>query len=74
MGWLVQFFKSSVGAKVMMALTGVALVGFVLGHLAGNLQVFVGRETFNAYAYFLKSKPGLLWAVRLGVLASAPIN
>ena len=46
-------FSSSVGKKVVMALTGLALFGFVLGHMAGNLQVFQGPEAINAYGEFL---------------------
>ncbi len=53
-----------------MAVTGVVLFGFVLGHLLGNLQVFLGPERLNAYAAFLKSNLEILWGVRLLLLAS----
>lgn len=52
-----------------MAATGVLLFLFVVGHLVGNLQVFGAPEQINTYAHFLKSKPLLLWGVRLGLLA-----
>jgi succinate dehydrogenase / fumarate reductase cytochrome b subunit len=57
-----------------MALTGLALWGFVLGHLAGNLQVFAGPEKINAYAAFLKSQGGLLWGARLGLIAMVVLH
>lgn len=52
-----------------MAVSGVALVGFVLGHMAGNLQIFAGRQTYNAYAHFMQGLGGALWAVRMSLLA-----
>lgn len=64
-----RLVASSLGSKYVVALTGLGLLGFVIGHLSGNLQMFAGRETFNAYAHFLKSKPALLWGARLGLLA-----
>ena len=64
---------SSLGSKYVVALTGLGLVGFVLGHLAGNLQVYAGPfdngEMINRYAHWLKSNPELLWPARLGLLA-----
>jgi succinate dehydrogenase / fumarate reductase cytochrome b subunit len=61
--------RSTVGAKVVMALTGIALLGFVLAHMAGNLQVFAGREKLNAYAKTLQDLGPLLWVARIGLLA-----
>jgi succinate dehydrogenase / fumarate reductase, cytochrome b subunit len=58
------FWKSSIGKKWIVALTGIVLVGYVLGHLAGNLQVFAGPAQINAYAQFLHSMPRLLWVIR----------
>lgn len=63
------FFTSSIGRKVMMAASGVLLLGFVIAHLIGNLQVFAGQEVFNAYAAFLKDLGPLLWVARIGLLA-----
>ena len=53
-----------------MALTGVVLVGFVLAHMLGNWQVFLGQQALNDYAYFLKSNPELLWPRRIILLVS----
>ena len=52
-----------------MAVTGIILVLFVLGHMAGNLQVFAGADKLNAYAAFLQGLGGGLWAIRLVLLA-----
>ena len=58
----------TISSKYVVALTGLALTGFVLIHMLGNLLVFVGREQLNNYAHTLKSNPGLLWTARLGLL------
>ena len=42
--WLVQFYRSTIGKKIIMAVTGLIGIGFVIGHMAGNLQAFVGRD------------------------------
>jgi len=65
---------SSLGKKFVMAATGAGLFLFVVGHLVGNLQVFLGPEAINRYAHFLKSTPELLWAVRLGMLAMVTLH
>jgi succinate dehydrogenase / fumarate reductase cytochrome b subunit len=58
------FFGSSIGKKWVVAITAIVLLGYVIGHLAGNLQIFAGPEKINAYAAFLHSMPGTLWVVR----------
>ncbi len=68
MNLLVALFKSSLGKKYVMALSGVALVLFVIGHLLGNLQVFLGPDAINKYAAFLKASPEVLWGARSGLL------
>jgi succinate dehydrogenase / fumarate reductase cytochrome b subunit len=57
-----------------MAVTGVALSLFVLGHMLGNLQVFQGAEAMNDYAKLLHKEPAVLWAVRLGLLAMVGLH
>ena len=64
-----SYLSSSIGRKWIVALTGLGLFGFVVGHLIGNLQVFLGREPLNRYALFLQSLGELLWVIRLGLLA-----
>lgn len=67
--FLVAFLDSSVGAKIIVALTGLGLVGFVVLHMIGNLKVFDGPDAINSYAYFLKHSLGaLLWIFRAGLL------
>jgi succinate dehydrogenase / fumarate reductase cytochrome b subunit len=64
------FFDSSVGAKITVALTGLALVIFTIFHMIGNLKMFSGQDSVNAYAAFLKHDLGLLlWIARGGLLA-----
>jgi len=57
-----------------MAVTGFALFLFVIGHLAGNLQIFLGRESINRYGYFLQSNPELIWPGRLGLLVMVGLH
>lgn len=51
-----------------MAITGMALFAFVVLHMVGNLQIFLGPEAINDYGYFLQSKPELVWPARIGLL------
>ncbi len=60
--------KSSIGSKVIMALTGLGLVLFVIIHMAGNLQMFLGQAAMNDYAAALRKMPLLLWTARLGLI------
>jgi succinate dehydrogenase / fumarate reductase cytochrome b subunit len=62
-----NFWQSTNGKKAVMAVTGCILFLFVIGHLAGNLQVFEGPARINAYGHFLKNLGELLWIVR-GIL------
>jgi succinate dehydrogenase / fumarate reductase cytochrome b subunit len=72
---LTRLFRSSLGKKYVMAVTGLLLFGFVIGHMIGNLQIFAGAPgPINDYAAFLKSKPALLWAARIGLLALALLH
>jgi len=60
-----RFWASTNGKKAVMAATGFVLFLFIIGHLAGNLQVFEGAEQINAYGRFLHAVPELLWTVRI---------
>ena len=64
-----SLFKSSLGKKFVMAATGALLFLFVVGHMVGNLQIFLGPEAINRYGHFLQSNVELLWPVRIGLLA-----
>ena len=69
MNIIAYVFKSSLGKKYIMAVSGFCLFGFVIGHMAGNLQVFLGPEAINRYGHFLQSVPELIWPARLSLLA-----
>jgi len=71
MARLSSLLSSSIGKKVFMAVTGLALVGFVVAHLGGNLMIYLGQDQLNAYGYKLKSQPvyTLLWFARAGLLS-----
>jgi succinate dehydrogenase / fumarate reductase cytochrome b subunit len=70
------FLSSSIGKKIVMAVTGAALFGFVVAHMVGNLQVFLGREAMNAYAVFLREvlHGAGLWIARAGLLAAVALH
>jgi len=61
----IRFYQASIGKKAVMAVTGVVLFGYLVGHLAGNMQVYLGQQQMDDYAAFLHSMPALLWGVRL---------
>lgn len=64
---LKNLFCSSLGKKFIMATTGLALFGFVVGHCIGNLQIFLGPEAINRYGAFLQGLTELLWPVRIAM-------
>jgi succinate dehydrogenase / fumarate reductase, cytochrome b subunit len=68
------FFASTIGKKAAMAVSGLILFGFVLGHLAGNLQIYEGPEKINHYAAFLRSMPALLWGARITLLVMVTLH
>jgi succinate dehydrogenase / fumarate reductase cytochrome b subunit len=63
-----NIFCSSIGKKFIMAITGMLLFLFVVLHLVGNLQVFLGPEELNRYGDFLQTNKELLWPARIGLL------
>ncbi|MCZ6726512.1 MAG: succinate dehydrogenase cytochrome b subunit [Acidobacteria bacterium] len=69
------------GKKVLMAVTGLMLFGFVLGHMIGNLKLYLGPESINHYAEWLRDvgspllpHGGLLWIARVGILAAVGVH
>jgi succinate dehydrogenase / fumarate reductase cytochrome b subunit len=74
MNWLIDLFRSSLGKKLMVALTGLAFSLFLLTHLAGNLSIFGGRDAFNRYAESLHGFGPLLTVAELGLLFFAVIH
>ena len=73
-GLLLQLWHSSLGKKYVMAVTGLGLYLFVIIHMIGNLQIFLGPEALNGYAALLKSNPGVLWGARLGLLGIVSLH
>lgn len=71
---LFNHLQTTIGSKLVVALTGLLLVGFVIFHMLGNLQVFEGREALNTYAAFLRDMPILLWSVRAGLVALVVVH
>jgi succinate dehydrogenase cytochrome b subunit len=69
-----SFWGSTNGKKVVMAVTGAILFLFVIGHLAGNLQIFEGPAKLNAYGHFLHSIGELLWPVRIVLLLAVALH
>ncbi len=67
-------WNSTIGLKLVVALSGAGLLLFVIGHMVGNLQVFLGAEVFNAYGEKLRMFPALLWVVRAGVALLAIVH
>jgi succinate dehydrogenase / fumarate reductase cytochrome b subunit len=65
---------STIARKVVMALTGAILTGFVLVHMVGNLLLYQGPEALNHYAELLQSKPLLVWAARAVLLVSVGLH
>lgn len=76
MNFVAKIWRSSLGKKYLMAITGIGLFGFVIGHMAGNLQVFLPDDghALNRYAHFLKTTPEILWPARIGLLAFVGIH
>ena len=70
----IHFYQAAIGKKVVMAVTGVVMFGYLVGHLAGNLQVYLGQERMDNYAAFLHATPALLWPVRALLLVSVVLH
>lgn len=78
---VVTLYRSSVGKKVTMAISGLLLFGFVLVHMIGNLKAFQGAEAFDAYGSYLRSagvpllpQEGVLWLIRVVLLAAVAVH
>jgi succinate dehydrogenase / fumarate reductase cytochrome b subunit len=67
MNRLLHLLSTSIGRKLIVALTGIVLVLFVIGHVSGNMTIYVGQPALNNYAHFLQASP-MLWVVRLAML------
>jgi succinate dehydrogenase / fumarate reductase cytochrome b subunit len=77
----VEFYRSALGKKYVMAITGIMLMGFVFAHMVGNLKMYFGPEDLNHYGEFLREllypilpKYGMLWIMRLGLLTAVLLH
>src|SRR5216684_7068721 len=73
-GFISDFCYSSVGRKMIVAVTGVILILFVIGHLLGNLQIFLGPEWINSYSQHLRDLGPLLWMIRAFLLLTVVLH
>jgi succinate dehydrogenase / fumarate reductase, cytochrome b subunit len=78
---VLNIYRSTVGKKVLMAMSGIVFTGFVLGHMYGNLKAFLGPETFNHYAEFLREMGApllmhgqLLWVFRIALVLAVLLH
>ncbi len=69
-----SFLTSSIGRKWIVAITGLALIGFITIHLLGNLSIFLGPDAVNGYAANLHHLGKLLWIARLGLIVAAGLH
>src|SRR2546430_3154286 len=69
-----RFYESTIGKKAIMAVTGLILFGFLIAHMLGNLQIFLGSAVMNHYAETLHGNPPLLWTVRTILLVSVLLH
>jgi succinate dehydrogenase / fumarate reductase, cytochrome b subunit len=79
--WLSEFYRSAVGKKYLMAVTGVVLMGYVLLHMVGNLKVYMGQQHFNEYADWLRifgapavPDTSFLWIMRFLLLVAFVVH
>ena len=68
------FYRATIGKKVVMAVTGIILVGWIIGHVLGNLLVFRGPTALNEYAALLKSNATFLWVMRAGLFITVVLH
>jgi len=72
--WWLPLYRSTIGKKVIMAITGLIMVGFVVLHMLGNLQAFQGAARINAYSALIHSTGELLWVARAVLLAAVILH
>ena len=75
--FFLDFYRSAVGKKYVMAISGIIMMGYVFAHMVGNLKLYLGAEEMNKYGEFLRNlaypifpHAGALWIMRLGLLAA----
>lgn len=73
----IEFYRSALGKKYVMAITGILIMGFVFAHMFGNLKMYLGQEEFDHYGHFLREllvpllpRTWALWGLRLGLIGA----
>ena len=74
MKWLLRFYRSTVGKKILIAVTALIWVLFVLEHMAGNLLALKSPDAINRYAGFLKESDEVLWTFRIGLIVALVVH
>jgi succinate dehydrogenase / fumarate reductase, cytochrome b subunit len=81
MSWFTDLYRSAVGKKAVIAVTGIILFGFVLVHMIGNLKIYFGASSFDKYSHWLREvgepalpEQWLLWAVRIALLVALAVH
>ncbi len=81
MTWLLDFYRSALGKKAAMAVSGIVLFGYVLAHMLGNMKLYLGAEAINHYGEWLREMgspllphSGALWIVRIVLLAAVALH
>jgi succinate dehydrogenase cytochrome b subunit len=79
--WPIEFYRSAIGKKWVMALTGILLMGFVFAHMVGNLKAFMGADDLNHYSEWLRMlftpplpRTWFLWIMRIGLIATFALH
>jgi succinate dehydrogenase / fumarate reductase, cytochrome b subunit len=70
----IAFYQSSIGKKIIVAVTGLYLILFVVGHMCGNLEIYLGQDHVNAYAQFLQGLGPILWLERLILISAVVVH
>ncbi|MDB4875402.1 MAG: succinate dehydrogenase (or fumarate reductase) cytochrome b subunit, b558 family [Gemmatimonadetes bacterium] len=75
MNSLVAFYRSTIGKKILMAVSGLIGIGFVILHMAGNLQVFIGQNKINSYGAMLHGPLAeVTWLLRLVLIVAVIVH
>ena len=79
--FFVELYRSALGKKYVMAVTGIMLLGFVVAHMVGNLKMYLGPEDFNHYGHFLREllvpilpRTWVLWGLRIGLIVAGILH
>lgn len=77
----IEFYRSALGKKYVMAITGIMIMGFVFAHMFGNLKMYLGQEDFDHYGHFLREllvpllpRTWALWGLRLGLITAFALH